>query len=393
MVTAFIIVSALLVILFILNRNKNRYIETLDKELSDLKTNKSSLEIELNKTKRDLSKANEEIDNLNNLNNKRNINLEKFLSMKMKSMPYLAGMIADYITYDIEVLAKKLDWGHNQERAKKVASIREIRKNASERIAEAKVAVYQLEYLKQLYPSLEEILDTDYEELSFRENLEDYKEYDPVKDYLSKDEYSKLSESERNQRALDNYIASHRKTKWQIGRDYELYVGYLYEKSGYIVNYYGSNNKIDDLGRDLIVDKGNSILIIQCKYWSQEKQIHEKHINQLFGTTISYAIEHNLPSDKVIGILVTNTNLSNRAKQFADRLNIKYRENLPLGDYPRIKCNINRDEFGITTKIYHLPMDQQYDNVIIDKPGEFFAFTVAEAEAAGFRRAYRWRDK
>ena len=41
---------------------------------------------------------------------------------------------------------------------------------------------------------------------------------------------------ERNQLALDRYNNSHNKTKWQIGRDYEQYVGYQYRKKGYIVD-------------------------------------------------------------------------------------------------------------------------------------------------------------
>ena len=302
-------------------------------------------------------------------------------------MPFLAGMIADYLTYDIEILAKKLDWGHSIERTKKVASIREIRKNAQERIAEAKVATYQLEYLKALYPSLEDILDTDYKELTFKNEIP---EYDPVRKFLNKEDWFTLSESERNQKALDNYIMSHHKTKWQIGRDYELYVGYLYSKKGFKVDYYGSFNNIDDLGRDLIVITPEKTLIIQCKYWSKEKLIHEKHINQLFGTTVSYSIENNIPLNKITGILITNTYLSERAKDFCHRLNIQYKENLQLGDFPRIKCNIGKDEYGFTTKIYHLPMDQQYDKVKIDKEGEFLAFTVSEAEEHGFRRAFKW---
>ena len=58
-----------------------------------------------------------------------------------------------------------------------------------------------------------------------------------------------------------------------------------------------------------------------------------------------------------------------------------------MGEFPRIKCNIGKDK----NKIYHLPMDQQYDSVIINpKKGEFEAMTVEEAEAAGFRRAFKW---
>lgn len=292
MIIAFIVVFGLFLIFFSLNRSKGKEIESLNQSLSNLKDMNSALGSELNSNKRAMTITNRELEKLKALNLKRHRLLEELFSLKMKSMPYLAGMIADYITLDIEGLANSLDWGKNKERAKKVASIREIRKAASEKIAEAKVAVYQLEYLKQLYPSLEDILETDYEDLTFDSKLPDYEDFDPIRNYLSREEWTSLSETEKNQRALDNYIASHRKTNWQIGRDYELYIGYLCEKQGYKVDYYGSINKLDDLGRDLIAIKGDTILIIQCKYWSGEKSIHEKHINQLFGTTISYSIEN-----------------------------------------------------------------------------------------------------
>ena len=78
----------------------------------------------------------------------------------------------------------------------------------------------------------------------------------------------------------------------------------------------------------------------------------------------------------------------------ATALSVEIIENEPLGEFPRIKCNINNDEFGSQTKIYHLPMDQQYDRTIIgNRIGEFHAFTVKEAEDAGFRRAFKHRYK
>ena len=55
-----------------------------------------------------------------------------------------------------------------------------------------------------------------------------------------------------------------------------------------------------------------------------------------------------------------------------------------------IKCNINTNT---EERIYHLPFDQQYDKIKIDKPGEFYAMTVKEAEEKGFRRAKRWLGK
>ena len=51
-----------------------------------------------------------------------------------------------------------------------------------------------------------------------------------------------------------------------------------------------------------------------------------------------------------------------------------------------IKCNINNKN-----KIYHLPFDQQYDRVVIEKDkGELYVKTVKEAEDLGFRRAKKW---
>ena len=77
-------------------------------------------------------------------------------------------------------------------------------------------------------------------------------------------------------------------------------------------------------------------------------------------------------------------------KKFAEVLKIEVHENVPMGEFPRIKCNINTDMYGNKTYIYHLPMDLSYDVTKIDYPGEFMAFTVAEAEKEGFRRSYKW---
>lgn len=310
-----------------------------------------------------------------------------FQKGNVNAIPWAAGLIADYLTYGIEIEAKKLDWGSNIQRQKKVASIRQIRAEAQRQIEAAKVAQYQLEYLRQLYPAIDDILEIEYAELEATEEIPDY---DPIRNYLSKEEWLSLSETQRNQLALDRYIQSHRKSKWQIGRDYELAVAYEYQQKGYAVDTTGSYMGLEDLGRDLIAKKDGLKLIIQCKYWSKNKTIHEKHIYQLYGTMVSFCIENNLRMDSVKGVFVTNIHLSPMAKSAAEMLDLTVVENHPLKDFPRIKCNIGHDEYGCAAKIYHLPMDEQYDSTKIDKHGEFYAFTVAEAEAKGFRRAYKY---
>ena len=350
----------------------------------------------LRKENRELQQLNEktieESKNYRILHEKREESLKKILEGHKKAYPYLASIMADYSTLDLKLLAEQLNWGHNVERAKKVASIIDIRNSANERIAEAKVATYQLNYLLSMYPALEDVLDTEeYNELDYSDKgyLQDV---DPVRKYISKEEWNSLSENERNQRALDNYIDSHSKSKWQIGRDYELYVGYLYRCKGFQVAYYGEDKGLEDLGRDLICTKDGKTQIVQCKYWSQEKKIHEKHIFQLFATTVSYCIDHHYSMNDVSPVFVTNISLSNEAKRVAEQLNVTYVENRPMGDFPRIKCNNGVDENGFKTKIYHLPMDQQYDHIKLIHEGDMMAYTVKEAVDAGYRRAYKWHS-
>ena len=304
------------------------------------------------------------------------------------AIPYLAGMIADIETYGLEQLAQGLDWGSDRKRLDKVKSIREIRKDAQAMVEKNKEAQYQLAYLLELFPNLKDVIECDYSQLPMVQ-VSELSEYDGVRDYLSKDEYLQLSVIERNQLALDRYIQSKNKSKWQIGRDYEQYVGYIYRQKGYEVDDFGTYMGLEDLGRDIIAKKGDFVHIVQCKYWSSVKQIHEKHITQLYGTLVSYCVENNVSQDRVTGVLVTNIQLSPKAKEIAAYLHIHFVENLEMGKYPCIKCNLGHGKNG-ETKIYHLPFDQKYDVTKIRKPGEFYAMTVKEAEEAGFRRSYKW---
>lgn len=312
---------------------------------------------------------------------------EHFKSNKT-AFPFMAGIVADIETYSIEKLALGLNWGRDKRRLDKVKSIREIRKDARAMVEKNREAQYQLAYLLELFPNLADVIECEFDQLPPLE-VSAVSDYDATRDYLSKEEYQALSTTERNQLALDRYRNSHSKSKWQIGRDYEQYVGYQYRKKGYEVDDFGSYMGLEDLGRDIIAKKDDRILIIQCKYWSSIKQIHEKHITQLYGTMVSYCIENNVEPGKVKGVLITNIQLSAMAKKMAKHLEIEYLENYPMGQYPCIKCNVGHDEFG-KTKIYHLPFDQQYDVTKISKNGEFYAMTVAEAEAAGFRRTFKW---
>lgn len=313
------------------------------------------------------------------------------LSDHQNKFTYIASLMADYLTLRIKEAEDNLSISKKYHERQRASKIREIREETKSILTAYKEAQYQLDYLLQMYPELNDVINNDgLIELSFKDINTSFEIYnnDPVSKYISRDEWEKLSSSDRNQLALERYL-SRPKTNWEIGRDYELYIAHIYELKGYSVDTFGSYMRINDLGRDLIAKKGDNTEIIQCKYWSTKKEIHENHICQLFGTAICYCIENNISIDSVTPVFVTSTVLSQKAKEFANMLKIKVIENIPLKDFPRVKCNIGRDEYG-PTEIYHLPMDPLYDSVKISKKGECYCYSVYEAENLGFRRTYKW---
>lgn len=328
---------------------------------------------------------------------------------KSEGFPWLAQAYADY--FYLQDL-KKADYLERKSHPARRAA-EHIREIASERrVAEKlyRILRYQLEYYENLFPWLVDFKSEDIDDLikqilDKKKKGQDYFEEpdDPVKKWLTEAEYEKLPSVEKYQLALDRYWKK-KKSKWELGRDYERYIGYLYEKEGYSVYYQGIIEGLEDLGRDLIAKKDDNIEIIQCKYWSQEKTIHEKHIFQLFGTTIEYCLSRGskesfhpslfpelIQREKIKATFITSTKLSEKAKEFAKVLKIQVRENFPLQRYPSIKCNVSR---RTGEKIYHLPFDQQYDRTLVEEErNECYVWTVKEAEELGFRRAFRWRGE
>lgn len=267
-------------------------------------------------------------------------------------------------------------------------------------IQQLKELRYKFDFLLEIYPQMSDYICEDDSLISMADmEMEDVLngDYDHTKDYLSDDEWSRLSKTERYQVALDRYKERRRSNAWVAGVEYEMYCSYLLRKNGFYVIEHGVNMRKADKGRDIIAMKNGNTYIIQCKRYSLQNRdgtdrfVHENVICQLYGTTIEYKLENpnntlfaNL--EKVIPVLYTTGQLSDTAQAFANYLNVKV-VNCQMGDYPMIKCNKNNGE-----KIFHLPFDQQYWNTIIDTTqGEFYAWTVKEAEAAEFRRAYRWR--
>jgi Restriction endonuclease len=318
--------------------------------------------------------------------------LDALLHDKARAFALIADAFADWDLARAEELANELE---EKDQPALVAAqvLRQWGQETAGLRRQLKVAEWIVKLYEFHFPWLEELREPE-EEADFVTAADgslnapgaEGEEVDPAQHWLTAEEFRRLPSAERNQLALDRYLRS-RKSRWQIGRDYERYVGYLREQDGCRVSYQGIFKGLEDLGRDLLAEKDGNLEVIQCKRWSQSKVIHEKHIFQLYGTMIATRIDN--PAKTVSGTFVTTTSLSERAREFARQLEIRVEENFPLGDYPRIKCNIARPS---GERIYHLPFDQQYDTTLVEpERGELWLATVAEAEEAGFRRAFRWR--
>lgn len=304
---------------------------------------------------------------------------------------YSASLYADMKTYIYTESEKHLRY-KSHPAMKAADEVKHLKCKTQNYITQYKEMLYKYEFLLKTFPELQKYVD-DEEALQSLDKVNSYTELkentDHARDYLSDEEWKKLSIDERNQLALDRY-KKRPKSNWKIGIEYEMYVDFLLRtKYHFSTIPYGSLKGLDDLGRDIIATRIDaygaiSTYIIQCKYWANKKEIHENVVCQIFGTAMEYQLKRNLFKEKVIPVIATTTTLSDMAQKFANKLGVLVWK-ISKGEYPMIKCNIGTNG----EKIYHLPFDQQYYRTEIKKPGEFYAWTVKEATCSGFRRAIR----
>lgn len=317
---------------------------------------------------------------------------------KTDGFPWLAEAYSEYKS--IEDKKKEDGLRYKSHPAKKAAEVvKEIRLAKKAITKENKQNEYIIKYYETLFPRLVDYRDKNINEKFIRVTKNNNEEgNDPVKSWMTEGEYKSLSITKKNQLALDRYKTAN-SSKLEIGLRYERYIGFMYEQRGCSVMYHGILKGMDDLGIDLICKNGDYVELVQCKYWAQNKEIHENTINQLFGTTIKYYFDNYsdlsfenaielLRSNVITPTLCTSCSLTDRAKEYAKILNVKVYENIRMKDYPLIKCKNSKSGGGI----YHLPFDQQYDKIRMnDRSESFYVNDIEKAESLGFRRAFRWR--
>jgi hypothetical protein len=308
----------------------------------------------------------------------------EFDKSHVRGRQWLIGLIGEAVESADERTAEMLV-RKSRPAFKAAEEVRRVKGEKRALAERAKHFEYLLKTLYEEYPILgeyeEDILD---DKATLNLDGDASPDSDLVALFVSEEDYRRLSPVERNQLALDRWV-SRKKSSVEIGRMYERYIGSKYEGKGWRVRFHGATEGLEDLGRDLICEKDDAVHIVQAKYWAQHKTIHEKHVFQLYGTTLLYSL-HSGKEKPARAILCCTNQVSGVAQEAAKALGVEIRQ-LPMEkSYPMIKCNVNGPE-----RIYHLPFDQQYDRVRIGGvPGECYARTTAEAEKLGFRRAKRW---
>lgn len=228
-----------------------------------------------NKFDNDISVLEKELENIQEVLSKKEKLFQDINNVNDSSVKKISSLFSDYLLLQYDLSANLLS---KKERPafSEAKRIKDLKTETRNYIEQYKIMLYKYEYLLNVFPELENYIE-DFQSIK---EIDDYSkidnlsnEFDYVRKYLSKEEYKSLSEVNRNQLALNNYIKG-KKSNWQIGRDYELFCGQSYEGDGWNVQYFGMEKKLNDLGRDLIAIKGNETHIIQCKYWSKEKLIH-----------------------------------------------------------------------------------------------------------------------
>ncbi|WP_157951832.1 restriction endonuclease [Actinobacillus porcitonsillarum] len=368
--------------------NEAREIRARGRKYVDSLTQRVTGELELKKLNLQNDINNFEIEKENLI--KRNSFLEGLYSSFQES--YISGrywLVEQYIEVVAEKDFAEIEFFKNKKNPAIKASekLAEIQLERRELLRKYKFLEYQLKTYEEYFPFL-----LDYQNEILNDEITRDTNYvksgvDPVNRFLNPEEYSALSTTQKNQLALTRYIQGNLSNK-DIGKMYERYLGYFYEKQGYDIQFIGIEKGVEDLGQDLICSKGNEVIVIQAKCWAKNREIRERHIFQLFSTTLLHKMENSNKKAKYTSILYTTAQLSPLARDIADKLKVKYVEYFSLDKgYPMIKCNVGKQG----EKIYHLPFDQMYDKVKISGEDEFYAKTVEEAENKGFRRAFKFK--
>lgn len=142
------------------------------------------------------------------------------------------------------------------------------------------------------------------------------------------DDYSKF---DRNRKTKSNKERIN--TNKKKGHDYERYVAEHYKSIGYEVSLNGIIHGKKDDGIDIICNKNNELILIQCKNWKENSKYKVTHLilKAFIGCCSEYINKNQLFNKYVAFHFVTSNNIldTSAKKYLAECTTLKY-EILPF---------------------------------------------------------------
>ena len=142
--------------------------------------------------------------------------LKKLLDEKEQSYPFLAIRHEELISLKYDAIADQL-CAKSRPAFTAAKKVRELSKEVTSWVYKAKIYQHQLEFYEDLFPWLEEFKELPtkdtYDTIHKKKESDKYSHY---KNYLSPTEYNKLSQTEKNQLALERY-KKRSKSNWEAG--------------------------------------------------------------------------------------------------------------------------------------------------------------------------------
>ncbi len=172
--------------------------------------------------------------------------------------------------------------------------------------------------------------------------------------------------------------------KADYGRQYERYVGYLFEEKGFAVKYNGIRNGREDGGIDLVARAPLKIRLIQCKRW--HVPVNVDVISRLHGAVERFIYEERKGKSpnmrtSIRGVIATTGAIDDAAHEMARHFGIYVMSGLQFERYPAIKAQRITSDGGR----FLLPFTPGYDKMRLDlKSGDCFFSAVRTALFNGF---------
>ena len=184
---------------------------------------------------------------------------EKFLrdliNSKVRDFPIVADIVSELDTIRDKNKSYYLEF-KKRPAPKAAETVMEVRREKRELIRQNKALEWEMKYIRRLLPWIDEIEDnpmepvnrtSDYYNPNYNVEDSNKNDIDNAGYWLTPQEYQSLSNVQKYQLALDRYNKRH-KSNWEIGRDYERYIGYLFEQKGFKVDYTRIKDGFNDLG-------------------------------------------------------------------------------------------------------------------------------------------------